>query len=112
MQIYILIRYSSHSITQTSQESQRRISRDASFCCRQEPLSDGKMFLTKQNGKGGNLVDSGTGGFVVLWPIILMGLIYIPILALGIYMSVLFIKLARRGIAALDIYLAEKGRRF
>ncbi|GGG85351.1 hypothetical protein [Paenibacillus radicis (ex Gao et al. 2016)] len=57
-------------------------------------------------------MDSGTGGLVVLWPIILMGLIYIPILALGIYMSVLFIKLARRGIAALDIYLAEKGRRF
>ncbi|WP_155986052.1 hypothetical protein [Paenibacillus gorillae] len=57
-------------------------------------------------------MNSDPGVFVFIWPFILLGLIYIPILALGIYMSVLFIKLARRGIAALDIYLAEKGRRF
>jgi len=43
-----------------------------------------------------------------MFPILLLLLVWIPLLALFIYMSVLFIKLARRGIMALDIYLAEK----
>lgn len=37
-------------------------------------------------------------------------LVYIPILALGIYSFILFIKLAHRGIQALDIYIYEKER--
>jgi hypothetical protein len=37
-------------------------------------------------------------------------LFYIPILALGIYSFILFIKLAHRGIRALDIYIYEKER--
>lgn len=45
----------------------------------------------------------------MIFPFLLL-LVYIPIIALSIYIGILFIKLARRGIRALDIYLDEKGR--
>lgn len=48
------------------------------------------------------------GGFMARGLILL--LFYIPILALGIYSFILFIKLAHRGIRALDIYIYEKER--
>ena len=35
--------------------------------------------------------------------------VYIPILALWIYCFILFIRLARRGIRVLDIYLEKNG---
>ena len=51
---------------------------------------------------GFNLV----GGFLSL----ILVFLYIGAIAVSIYCIVLFIKLARRGIKALDIYLDEKGR--
>ncbi|MFF2481228.1 hypothetical protein [Paenibacillus sp. NPDC058071] len=49
--------------------------------------------------------------FALIWPFILMLFIYLPFLAFYIYLMVLIVKLARRGIRALDIYLDEKERR-
>ena len=37
--------------------------------------------------------------------------IYVPLLGASIYAFILFIKLARRGIKALDIYLEEKSQK-
>lgn len=51
---------------------------------------------------GFNLV----GGFLSL----ILVFLYIGAIAVSIYCIVLFIKLARRGIKALDIYLDEKSR--
>lgn len=48
------------------------------------------------------------GGFMARGLVLL--LFYIPIFALGIYSFILFIKLAHRGIRALDIYIYEKER--
>lgn len=45
--------------------------------------------------------------FFGLVPILLF-LVYVVIIGLGIYALILFIKVARRGIEALDIYLQEK----
>lgn len=53
-----------------------------------------------------NSVGSSIGLFGVLPALML--LVYIVVVCLGIYALVLFIKLARRGIEALDIYLYEK----
>lgn len=50
---------------------------------------------------GSNLV---TGGIGVLFFLIL----YLGVIGLSIYMMILMIKLARRGIKALDIYINEK----
>lgn len=50
---------------------------------------------------GSNLV---TGGIGVLFVLVL----YIGLLGVSIYMMILMIKLARRGIKALDIYINEK----
>jgi hypothetical protein len=50
---------------------------------------------------GSNLI---TGGIGVLFFLVL----YIGVIGLSIYMMVLMIKLARRGIVALDIYINEK----
>lgn len=44
-----------------------------------------------------------------LLPGAIMLLIWPVIVGLGIYSLILFIKLARRGIKALDIYINEKG---
>lgn len=44
--------------------------------------------------------------FVV--PFIIRILVFIAILAMAIYSFILFVKLAKRGIKALDIYLKEK----
>jgi hypothetical protein len=43
---------------------------------------------------------------------ILLILIYLALFGFGIYCMVLFIKLALRGIKALDIYIDEKSNRF
>lgn len=43
-----------------------------------------------------------------LLPGILMFLVWLSVIGMGIYSFVLFIKLARRGIRALDIYINEK----
>lgn len=45
--------------------------------------------------------------FFGLVPILLF-LVYVVVIGLGIYALILFIKVARRGIEALDIYLQEK----
>ncbi|MFB5673864.1 hypothetical protein ACE3NQ_23880 [Paenibacillus terreus] len=45
--------------------------------------------------------------FLTLIPILL----YLILFGVGIYVLVLFIKLARRGIKALDLYIAEKSNR-
>ena len=37
--------------------------------------------------------------------------IYLPLLGASIYTFILFVKLARRGIQALDIYIEEKSQR-
>ena len=37
--------------------------------------------------------------------------IYVPVLGASIYGFILFVKLARRGIKALDIYLEEKSQK-
>lgn len=50
---------------------------------------------------GSNLVAGGIG---VLFFLIL----YVGVIGLSIYMMILMIKLARRGIKALDIYINEK----
>ncbi|MCM3038187.1 hypothetical protein M3201_00520 [Paenibacillus motobuensis] len=42
---------------------------------------------------------------------ILIIVFYFLIAVLGVYCLILFIKLAHRGIKALDIYIAEKNRR-
>ena len=39
--------------------------------------------------------------------LILLIFLYVPLLVLTIYCTVLFIKVARRGIKALDIYLSK-----
>lgn len=51
------------------------------------------------------LMDQGVGIFSIL-PIFLI-IWYVVCLGLGIYCFVLFVKLARRGIAALDIYIGK-----
>jgi len=38
-------------------------------------------------------------------------IIYVPLLVASIYAFILFIKLAKRGIKALDIYIEEKSQR-
>ncbi|MED4957115.1 hypothetical protein NYE69_16525 [Paenibacillus sp. FSL R5-0527] len=53
-----------------------------------------------------NVVGPSFGMFEIL-PVLML-LVYIVVACLGIYALVLFIKLARRGIEALDIYLYEK----
>lgn len=45
--------------------------------------------------------------FFGLVPMLLF-LVYLVVISLGIYALILFIKVARRGIEALDIYLHEK----
>ncbi len=50
---------------------------------------------------GSNLVAGGIGVFFFL-------VLYIGLIGISIYMMILMIKLARRGIKALDIYLEEK----
>lgn len=45
-------------------------------------------------------------GATILFPL-LMGLVYIGILAVSIYLMILMIKVARRGIVALDIYIKK-----
>ena len=50
---------------------------------------------------GSNLVAGGIGVFFFL-------VLYIGVIGISIYMMILMIKLARRGIKALDIYLEEK----
>jgi len=37
--------------------------------------------------------------------------IYLPVLAASIYAFILFVKIARRGIKALDIYIEEKSQK-
>ena len=37
--------------------------------------------------------------------------IYVPLLCVSIYAFILFVKLARRGIKALDIYIEEKSQK-
>lgn len=49
------------------------------------------------------------GGYAVISFFTLV--IYLILIGVGIYCLVLFIKLARRGIKALDIYLEEKDKR-
>ena len=46
--------------------------------------------------------------FVILIPFLV---IYVPVLGASIYGFILFVKLARRGIKALDIYLEEKSQK-
>jgi hypothetical protein len=46
-----------------------------------------------------------------IFPIFLI-IIYLALFGFGIYCMVLFIKLALRGIKALDIYIDEKSNRF
>jgi len=45
---------------------------------------------------------------LMLIPILI---IYVPLLVASIYAFILFIKLAKRGIKALDIYIEEKSQR-
>ena len=45
---------------------------------------------------------------VMLIPLLL---IYVPLLGASIYGFILFVKLAKRGIKALDIYLEEKSQK-
>jgi len=42
---------------------------------------------------------------------IVIGLIYLVILVIWIYAFILFVKLAKRGIKALDIYINEKTKK-
>ncbi len=51
------------------------------------------------------------GYFLNVGASLLMGIILIPMFAFTIYIYVLFIKLARRGITALDLYIDEKKSR-
>ncbi len=51
------------------------------------------------------LMDQGVGVFSILS--IFLVIWYIVCLGLGIYCFVLFVKLARRGITALDIYIGK-----
>ncbi|MBB6672691.1 hypothetical protein [Cohnella nanjingensis] len=48
-----------------------------------------------------------SGGFLFSLPILFI-LIYIVLFGVGVYCLILFIQLARRGIQALDLYIAEK----
>ncbi|MNJ79331.1 hypothetical protein D3C77_773140 [compost metagenome] len=48
----------------------------------------------------------GTAGIFT----ILIFLVYLALIGLTVYCLILFIKLAHRGIKALDIYINEKGR--
>ena len=45
---------------------------------------------------------------VMLIPILI---IYVPLLGASIYAFILFVKLAKRGIKTLDIYIEEKSQR-
>jgi hypothetical protein len=49
---------------------------------------------------------SSWGSFFI-FPVLII-LIYVVLIGFGIYCMILFIKLARRGIKALDIYITEK----
>lgn len=51
---------------------------------------------------------SNSGGTSTL--IIIMYLIYIVFFGIGLFCTILFIKLAFRGIKALDIYIAKNGK--
>lgn len=42
--------------------------------------------------------------------IVLLVLVYIPLIVLCIYVMILFIKIANRGIKALDMYIAKNER--
>ncbi|MNJ27195.1 hypothetical protein [Paenibacillus lentus] len=48
-------------------------------------------------------------GIFGIFPILAI-LIYLALIGLSVYCLILFIKLAHRGIKALDIYIHEKGR--
>lgn len=61
---------------------------------------------------GSGILIGSLGGITIMITIFLM-LINVLLYGLGVYALILFIKLARRGIQALDIYLYEKrGERF
>ena len=51
-----------------------------------------------------------TFGLLSIFPVFLL-IIYVGLIVIGIYCSILFIKLARRGIKALEIYIDEKTHR-
>ena len=48
------------------------------------------------------------GSILMLIPFLV---IYVPILGASIYAFILFVKLAKRGIKALDIYIEEKSQK-
>lgn len=48
-------------------------------------------------------------GLYSIFPVLAF-LIYLVLIGLSVYCLILFIKLAHRGIKALDIYIHEKGR--
>lgn len=55
-------------------------------------------------------MDTATGiGVLGIFPILIF-LVYLALIGLSVYCLILFIKLAHRGIKALDIYIHEKGR--
>jgi len=55
-------------------------------------------------------MDTSTTVLGMILPILII-VFYFLIAVLGVYCLILFIKLAHRGIKALDIYIAEKNRR-
>ncbi|MUG47664.1 hypothetical protein [Paenibacillus woosongensis] len=55
-------------------------------------------------------MDTAAGiGLFSIFPVLIF-LVYLVLIGLSVYCIILFIKLARRGIKALDIYIHEKGR--
>lgn len=65
-------------------------------------LSIGKKYL---------IIVRGVGMEAASHMVTLMTIINLILLGLGIYTFVLFVKLAHRGIKALDIYLSEKNKK-
>ncbi len=49
-------------------------------------------------------------GLFTIFPILML-LVYVALIVLGVYCAIMFIKLARRGIKALDIYIDEKNNK-
>ncbi|MBP1991159.1 hypothetical protein [Paenibacillus eucommiae] len=82
----------------------------ASFCRNNEieTSSDNKRKVIKMesNGKGAAML--GNSGIVSGWFGLFGVLIYLFVIVIAIYCLVLFIRLAHRGIKALDIYIEEK----
>jgi hypothetical protein len=72
-------------------------------------VSETSERLKKTKSRGAIIVGPQTSPIAMFQVLsIFMTIIYLILLGIGVYCLILFIKLARRGIKALDIYIEEK----